>query len=531
MKIRRPQVARVAAAVALLILVGAANASTSGIASTACQRHFQGVEYCTADDGRTHIVTVDLTDPSVRFDLVTASDATGPNPPSWSAGMLQTVQQMANAHPALGELPLAVAINGDYFAANGSHGWEGFAVRQGERLDGPLAVAPDCDCTSFDRSSMTLSRTKPTQAEIARRTPEELNEYTAYQSNCAGSGAFAGCQSLVLDRIPAEDEAQKLDTALKDRWYTAVGGGPAIVGDGQRILISEACSDEKFTGDWCADSPQVSADRLQQLRMGTVAGITADGKRLILITTTALLPNDLSQLLAGQGAKTGIRFDGSYSAQMVYNNEERTGNTRAVANALMVYASPLPADAASLAEPVWPVIALPGDAIEAKIVLQNDGLNTWRDADGYALVNIRDPLGAPALQRLPHDVATGETATWTLNMTAPDNAGIHLSMWQLLHNQEPVGNRVSVWIGVLPQQAAKWKADLEQLIEDAKQEWEEAKEQGQAELERIFDELIDELERRIIEFLMEDPWQICPCAGSLLFSALTVGALWLFRRR
>ena len=71
--------------VGVMLLVGVATAGTSGVASTSCQRHFQGVEYCTADDGLTHIVTVDLTDPSVRFDLVTASGARGPNPPSWSA--------------------------------------------------------------------------------------------------------------------------------------------------------------------------------------------------------------------------------------------------------------------------------------------------------------------------------------------------------------------------------------------------------------------------------------------------------------
>jgi hypothetical protein len=519
-----------------MMLAGAATASTPGVASTGCQRHFQGVEYCTADDGRTHIVTVDLTDPSVRFDLVTASDALGPNYPSWTASMRQTVKQMAVAHAALGELPLAVAINGDYFGTN--NGWLGFTVRQGKRLDGPLTDEEDCDCTSFDRSSLTLSRTKPTQAEIARRTPAELNEYDAYQSNCAGSEPFAECQSRVLERTPADDEAQKLDTAIKDRWYTAVGGGPAIVGNGKSIPISEACEAEKFIDkekgiypDWCFDSPNVSDIRELELQMGTVAGITADGKQLILVTTTDRLPNELSQLLADQGAQTGIRFDGSRSSQMVYNNEEKTGNTRPVANALMVYASPLPADAASLSEPVWPVVALPGEAIEATIVLQNDGLNTWRNADGYALVNIREPLGAPALQPLPHDVATGETATWTLNMTARDDAGIFLSMWQLVHSGEPVGDRVTIWVGVLPEQAAKLKADLEQLIEDAKQEWEEAKEQGQAELERIFDGLVDELEREVIKFLTEDPWGICPCAGTLAFSALALAGLWLFRRR
>ena len=505
-------------------------AASPSAAGSGCQRHFRAVEYCTADDGQTHIVTIDLTDADVSFDVATASGATGPNPPSWTASMRQTVAQMAKAQPTLDGVPLAVAINGDYGASDGTHGWEGFVVQRGVRLEGPTVDSPDCDCTAFDRSCLTLSQSKPTHAEIARRTPEELDQYDAYQSNCAGSQPFAGCQVAVLNRTPGDDEAARLQQALKDRWYTAVAGGPAIVQDGQRISISQACQEEKFQGDWCADVPKATPERMRQLRMGTVAGITADGKHLILIVTTARLPNELTQLLAEQGAYTGIRFDGSESSQLVYNGEEKTGNTRRISNALLVYANPLAADDASLAEPAWPVVALPEDSIEVTLSLRNDGTATWTDASGYALANVKNPLGAPESLRLPRDVPPGETAMWTLKMTAPKTPGVHRSVWELRHDDVPFGERATVWVGVLPDKAKQWKAELDRLIEDAKQKWEEAKQRGEREFEQLVQELIEDLERRLAE-IVEKEAKSC-CAGLLpAMTLMLLGVGWSRRRK
>jgi len=478
-----------------------------------------------ADSGQTHIITVALAEKDIRFDVITASSATGPNPPSWNASMRQTVAQMAAAHPDWDGLPLAVAINGDYGASNGSHGWEGFMVQRGVRLDGPSVNAPDCDCACFDRSSLTLSRFSPIKAEIARRTPEELDEYEAYRSNCVDDPAFAGCQNAVLNRTPASDEAKRFRKGLQNRWYTVVGGGPIVVEDGQTVPISEACQREKFHGDWCADKPEAAPGRMRQLRMGTVAGITADGKRLILIVTTARLPNGLSELLAQQGAHTGIRFDGSESSQIWYNGEEKTGNTRRISNALLVYASPLPADDASLAEPAWPVIALPEDAFQVTITLRNEGTATWQDSEGYALVNSRNPMGAPERLPLPHDVPPGETATWTLSLTAPKTPGPHRSRWQLQHDDKPVGDRITLWVGVLPEKAGEWKRELDRLIEEAKQKWEEAKQRGEEEIERLVQELIEELERRLME-IMEEKTREC-CEGLLPVGILMLTGVWL----
>jgi len=136
---------------------------------------------------------------------------------------------------------------------------------------------------------------------------------------------------------------------------------------------------------------------------------------------------------------------------MVQNDEEKNRDELGGANVRMVDASQAPADAASVVIPVWATLALPGDARQFRIVLQNDGLNTWRNADGYALVNISDPLEVQEPQPVPHDVAPGETATWTVTVTAPDGDGMFSWIWQLVHSGEPVGDPITIWVGVLPQ--------------------------------------------------------------------------------
>ena len=215
-------------------------------------------------------------------------------------------------------------------------------VRRGMRLDGPTTHAPDCDCTPFDRSALALSRSHPIEAEISTHTPAALDQYDAYASNCANDPVFQRCKDQVLNRTPDEDESAQFEARLQDRWHTIVGGGPVIISYSTVIPISEACRNERFVGDWCADSPQVSLDRERQLRMGTVAGVSADGRYLTFIVTTAHLPNKLSQLVLTQGASTGIRFDGSESSQIWYAGEELTANTRRISNALLVYARRIP---------------------------------------------------------------------------------------------------------------------------------------------------------------------------------------------
>ncbi len=492
--------------------------------ATVCQRDYLGIEHCALDNGRTQIVRIDLTNRQIHFDVVTASNALGPNPPAWNAGYRQTVAQMAGAHPSFDGIPLAVAVTADYGAGNGSHGWEGFMVQRGQRLDGPGVDAPDCDCAFYERSSLTLSRLKPTQAAIGRYAPVDFAQYNLYASRCAGSPAFAACEADFLQRTPAPDEQQRYEARLRDQWYTAVGGGPTIVRNGRVVPISQACREERFGGDWCSDNPNVGPDRLRQLRMGSVAGVTADGRQLILIVTTERLPNELSQLLVDQGAQVGIRFDGSASAQMWYDDAEWTGNTRPISNALLVYAEPLPDYHASPASaPLFDVVVA-GQEAQVFVQMRNEGRLAW-SGPAFELVAVGGSLSdAPDRLPLAGPVPSGDIATWQIEIPTGGRSGIPSVRYRMHHEGVPFSDDAVVYVVVLPEQLS----DLEHAIRERIQQWQQ---QGQ--------QTIDDLLAQIADMIAQAATQqahnlldelIASCCGSSTLLAFGVASVLLPRR-
>lgn len=482
--------------------VAAAEMATSQIMD--CRNDYVGIQYCLEDEGATHIIRIDLASRAVQFDIATASNAKGPNPPAWNPNMRQTVAGMAANNIGTQDMPLAVAMTADYGAGDGTHGWQGLLIRQGERRDGPGADAPDCDCGSSIRSALILSRSKPTTIRMGPVSPEELAEYDLYKKHCAGKEPFQTCQSRFLERTPTPAEDSNYRQRLKDAWYSAVGGGPIIISEGRVIPISEACSNEGFGADWCADNPQASPERMRQLRMGAVAGVTEDGKQLILIVTTARLPNELSQLLREQGAYRGIRFDGSESAQMWYGaaspgvGAELTGNKRALSNALLVYARPLPDDAASPTTALPFDVILPGETADLAISYRNEGRRTW-SGSAYSLRLMSGNLSqAPLALPLQGEVPSGATVTWTAMVPVSETPGVHRLSYQLHHNDTPFGDAVTAYVIVLPQQLK----DAEQRIRDQIDEWQRQGQQTAEELmQRIGAEIQEEIKRQAASFI------------------------------
>lgn len=496
-----------------------------------CQRDFRGIEYCLLDDGRTRVVRIDLTNRQVRFDVATASNATGPNPPSWYASYRQTVADMAEDHRDLAGSSLAVAVTADYGAGDGSHGWQGLLVQQGQRRDGPSVNAPDCDCGSSTSSAITFSQSKPVRVEIGPRSPEELAEYHLYAANCRGSLAFQGCESTFLQRTPAPDEQERYDARLDDEWYTAVGGGPVIVRNGQPIPISQACREEQFAGDWCSDNPNVSPDRLRQLRMGSVAGLSADGRTLILIVTTERLPNDLNRLLAEQGADIGIRFDGSESAQMWYDGNEWTGNTRRISNALLVYAEPLPENFASPTSALFYDVVVAGEMAELDLEMRNEGRLTW-NPPAYELVSVGGNLpGAPSTLSPAGAVATNMTERWHIQAPTSGAPGVRSVRYQMHHNGEPFGDTVTGYVFVLPKELK----DLEQQIRDQIAQWQQQGQQTVEELIKQIGDLIAQAVAQQAQGLIDKLLDLidrllAQCTGSISLAGFAIAVV-IFGRR
>ena len=94
---------------------------------------------------------------------------------------------------------------------------------------------------------------------------------------------------------------------------------------------------------------------------------------------------------------------------------------------------------------------------------------------------------------------------------------------------------------MLPEEAREWKVELDRLIEQAKQKWEEAKRRGEEDFERFVQELLVQLQRelaRIIEEQSKALWEAFrrwlqeACTGALLpIGALALAGMWLSQRR
>ncbi len=54
---------------------------------------------------------------------------------------------------------------------------------------------------------------------------------------------------------------------------------------------------------------------------------------------------------------------------------------------------------------------------------------------------------------------------------------------------------------MLPEEAREWKVELDRLIEEAKQKWEEAKRRGEKEFERFVQELLAQLQRELARII------------------------------
>lgn len=118
-----------------------------------CENKYEGVEFCTHENGDVLVIKIDLTNTNVRFETVMAAYPLGsnqwreckdvnvpmyaidgrgcafPNPTTFPS---QLVADMVTRYPGA-----VAAINGDYFGRpDYDHGPEGLTVKNGVRFDG-----------------------------------------------------------------------------------------------------------------------------------------------------------------------------------------------------------------------------------------------------------------------------------------------------------------------------------------------------------------------------------------------------------
>lgn len=529
-----------------------------------CPANYQvrdGVQYCTGFDEKgqiVHVVVIDLAAPSIRFEYILPkgySDGhTGlaqcrdPNRPAYGgpAGgcyidsnqqqypSITLDQAVARAVEIKNDPPLAALIDADYASNTGNHGAEGLMVVQHNRLDG----AANCD-----------------------------DDFNAALRPWLGLGEKADpATNLILVEI---DRLTSDGAPIPDWLWTGIGGGPMLVEDGVVYGGAEDCRGQRTLS---ALEPVVnchlatktpSPPKTESYNSGscrtaphTAAGFSPDRRWLFLaISSGDDTPLVLAHFMAGQlGVVEALKFDGGGSSQFWVAGQPDLalhvdGGNRPLTNFLAVYADEgqglaLPHMAANISNPTLYLILDEGEEGTINFTLRNEGAFTWRAEDGVALARrpaLDSPFSQPELFALPHDVAPGETVSWSF---PADASGIHTHRFQMAQDGEYFGQTTQYMVIVVPQAMQDQREELEQMIAEAQAQGEQELEElaqrvqewllneGRNLLERLLSELaakaqavVEEIAQAVLEAVSSS------CAGVILLPGALGATCWLAGRR
>lgn len=503
---------------------------------------YRGLEYCTGDDGRAHVIVVDLQSAGIQFEYVIAKGNDkdgrfdvchdvnrydekagkglkrgGCNDPSNPAYYPVMSLLEASARQA----GTAVVVDTDYGAgtqdprpqdpSKGSreHGPEGLTVVGGVRLDGPASW--DFDAPGNNPNTNNAVR-RPWLA-IAKAAGQD------------------GLLRARLSQIPENED----DGGLPEDWiHTGVGGDPWLIRNGAVDDQARKCT--------------LNQHSCQSTVAQTAVGLSEDRSWLFLVVNREKNATQTGEwMLQNLDVWEAIKFDGGGSSQLWYGGWTPSqgvvtpGDGRLLSQYLAVIAEggtgiervrPMLDEDAALAEPAWPALALPGEGVQATIALRNTGRKPWRKADGYALVNLKNVMGAPVRLELPNDTPPGQVARWTFNVIGKRDPGVQdrfvSTEWQLQRSAQPVGTTVTLVVITLPEELRKARESFQRIIDEARKEWEKAKERGEEEMRRQVEQLV----RRIAEEIIR---QLAPkgpnCLTGLSPVALGLIGVWLGRTR
>lgn len=371
-----------------------------------CRSDIKGITHCLEDDGDTHLLIIDLSDPHLRVQTVMANDVLDVWP---SKEEREGVFDMAKRYRTDGVI---AAINADYFGAD--RGPEGPAVVQGQRLDTPLTIA--LNPSDYRRTTLTVSRSG--KAAVTHLNP---------------IGSLA-------------------PFVYRDPLFNAVSGGPIILYNG--VVLPEALSC-LFDG-----IPMGACRRDRQ----TAAGVDETGKLLYLLASEQRSTRRMAELLRDYGAFTAMKLDGGGSTQLWYRGRTLVDSDREVANALLIFREDQPRHAAKLiARPPVLLIGADGPA-SVEVKLRNLGHLAWTADRYYGLRLLEDAAWAGDFVRLSQDVAPNETVTFTLPINSALAPGVYTSTWQLATLFESFGPTIPASAVVIPREASELQKQIQPLL-------------------------------------------------------------------
>ncbi|MCC6167940.1 MAG: VWA domain-containing protein [Caldilineaceae bacterium] len=325
---------------------------------------YHGVRHCTDDNGDTHLLLVDLTNPHVRVQTVlptnandqecnsvnsnghpnpasrdTTSNCTHPYPRKRVKEMLARYVDGFRVGGYSADKEAVAIINTDYFGAD-QWGPQGLAVRLGERLDG--GAHNDDDAGAFHGSTQPSLAFSP--------------------SNIATIG------------VPGSEEV--INQNLSGRYFNTVGGAPMIVDGGQ--VVNRECT-YPYPGQKCADASQ------------SAAGLTDDG-RLVLISARKTAEDIATYLINNHRVQTALKFDGGGSVSMAWVNSDGEvddfcseldpGQTacREVTEGLLIFSDKIQ----------------PSSLVDVALIIDSSGSMSWNDDRNKRLEAARAYLNASA---------------------------------------------------------------------------------------------------------------------------------------
>lgn len=374
---------------------------------------------------RVYIVCVDLTNPYLRFQTVMANDVLNVNA---QPDQRETVSSMVNRSPYEIHNPI-IAFNADYFGAG--HGAEGLTVVNGYRIDGPGPPNYDNDNNEVRRISLSVSRLN--SIEISHKNPTDLVSSTIHLS----------------------------------RFYNSVGGGPMLIRNG--LVIPNPCPPPAYS------VTPYNCD----ITNHTAAGITEDGKILIIVVAESKTGVQMGHILKQYGAHTGMKLDGDGATQLwfegdlVFHDPTYGAQGSRIANAILVFREDIPRhDAFILFQSDYPIVK-PEDEISLSFNLRNIGFLPWANQLSYGLGHAGgERFDLSDWQPIPETIAPNSDLQWNLIFTAPSEPGDYTTSWQMAYRDnnghiEPIGPKIEYIITVLPEEST---LDLEEI---GRQSWEQ----------------------------------------------------------
>lgn len=214
-----------------------------------------------------------------------------------------------------------------------------------------------------------------------------------------------------------------------------------------------------------AEDVPIEPDNATGRTFSAILDKNGDGEAevVLLYTTRTAVQADAAAVLYSFGASQVMMLDGGSSSQLICKGAYLVNSVTTLPQTIAVlsYAEPLSSKVVRQSD--W-VVLVEGENAEVEVMLQNTGSTVW-GADGYALVNLKNPFGAASRLPLQVNVDSGDQARFAWKTERFAQWGVYVSEWQLARGGEILtGAPVKVNIIVLPKALENQRKIMETQI-------------------------------------------------------------------